>query len=225
MLRSLEVRWFFPGALPGAIVDLFSGASLSLGVPHDAGLIRLESPRIDTYVLFPGSPYVGVKYREGMFEIKARSSVAVILPVAQESSGEFASWSKISMTAERFEIGDLWPEDRGYLRYVSKRRILRKYVNDGGVTSSAVSAMPGEGCNVELVEVQLMDRDELTAAAWHTGPVWSFAFESYGTESTAERFGEAYVTPLIAILERASLGVALTSDHSLSYPAWLSSNG
>ena len=62
MYQSLETRWFYRGELPQPVRESFMDG---------AGDPRFVE-RIDAYLLMPEVDTVGVKIREGRFEIKAR---------------------------------------------------------------------------------------------------------------------------------------------------------
>ena len=54
MFHSAEVRWFMAGDVPYGIREWFAAEGLAVD----------EEPRIDEYLLMPGSTSTGVKFRQ-----------------------------------------------------------------------------------------------------------------------------------------------------------------
>ncbi|WP_412061721.1 hypothetical protein [Rubrivirga sp. IMCC45206] len=121
---TLEVRWFRPGPIPGAVTAWFA----SLGDPPD------EEARTDRY-LAPSSDALGVKLREGRLEMKRRAGAAG--PVAAGAARATAeAWTKWSFALAE-SVG---PLDGPWLA-VAKRR--RQYVLE----------LAGGSCALELSTV------------------------------------------------------------------------
>ena len=84
-VRSLEVRWIFPGQLETAAVRWFERFP-----------VRMES-REDTYLLVPPLPGLSVKIRGGRaLEVKTYHGSPGILEVAGRARGHMESWQKWS---------------------------------------------------------------------------------------------------------------------------------
>jgi hypothetical protein len=84
-VRSLEVRWIFPGQLEAAVARWFRRFPA-----------RTES-REDTYLLDPALPGLSVKIRGGgALEVKAYRGSPGILEVAGRARGHMESWQKWS---------------------------------------------------------------------------------------------------------------------------------
>jgi len=84
-VRSLEVRWIFPGPLEAAAAGWFGRY-----------LARTES-REDTYLLDPQLPGLSVKVRGGgALEVKVYRGSPGILEVAGRARGRMESWQKWS---------------------------------------------------------------------------------------------------------------------------------
>ena len=89
-LRSLEVRWIFPGPLEAAAARWFGRY-----------LARTES-REDTYLLDPQLPGLSVKVRGGgALEVKVYRGSPGILEVAGRARGRMESWQKWSFRSGR----------------------------------------------------------------------------------------------------------------------------
>jgi hypothetical protein len=107
-VRSLEVRWIFPGQLDAAVARWFGRFP-----------VRMES-REDTYLLDPPLPGLSVKIRGGgALEVKAYRGSPGILEVAGRARGHMESWQKWS-----FPFSPLSRDDReaASWRPVRKRR-------------------------------------------------------------------------------------------------------
>ena len=84
-VRSLEVRWIFPGQLEAAVARWFGR--------FPAG----TESREDTYLLDPQLPGLSVKVRGGgALEVKAYRGSPGILEVAGRARGRLESWQKWS---------------------------------------------------------------------------------------------------------------------------------
>ena len=82
-VRSLEVRWTFPGQLEAAVARWFGR--------FPAGLESRE----DTYLLDPQLSGLSVKVRgDGALEVKAYRGSPGILPGAGRARGRMESWQK-----------------------------------------------------------------------------------------------------------------------------------
>ncbi len=200
LLYSAEMRWFFPGELPAGFTAWY-----------EAGQAKTPYPaRTDLYLALPGCDSVGVKQREGRFEVKALCEGAEPARYGPLVAGRCDVWVKWSYDGPG--IGEwmaaLGREPAGWIA-VQKERRLRKYSLETGAPQEVGPALfPHAGCNVELTRLLVND------ARW-----WTFGFEAYGPlqavlgylRSGAEQFfaGEPPPAPL-------------DNAHSCSYPAWLS---
>ena len=111
-VRSLEVRWIFPGQLEAAVAGWFGRFPA-----------RTES-REDTYLLDPRLPGLSVKIRGGgALEVKAYHGSPGILEVAGRARGRLESWQKWSFpfSPPRQDSGD----PAGWRTVRKRRRISR----------------------------------------------------------------------------------------------------
>jgi len=108
-VRSLEVRWIFPGQLETAVARWFGRFPA-----------RTESRR-DTYLLDPQLRGLSVKVRGGSaLEVKAYRGSPGILEVAGRARGRMESWQKWS-----FSCSPLRPGPAGWRPVRKRRRISR----------------------------------------------------------------------------------------------------
>lgn len=203
MLYSAESRWFFNDPLPAEIDDWFK----------EGRTVEPES-RTDRYLVFPGCDCVGVKVRDadhskaGEFEIKALISPPQVTRFSPNATARTDAWVKWTSPAE---LCPSWMEailasEPSWLT-VKKRRSLRKFSSHGKTYVEVPRAMqPEEGCNVELVTLQV------NGDAW-----WTFGFESFGPR---EAVRSHLLTGATRWFERGApctFGVI----QSLSYPTWV----
>ena len=117
-VRSLEVRWIFPGQLEAAVALWFGR--------FPAG----TESREDTYLLDPQLPGLSVKVRGGgALEVKAYRGSPGILEVAGRARGRMESWQKWS-----FPFSPLSPDsgDPPGWRPVRKRRRISRFSRPAG---------------------------------------------------------------------------------------------
>jgi hypothetical protein len=196
-VRSLEVRWIFPGQLRDAMARWFSrfpGA--------------MES-RQDAYLLDPPLRGLSVKARGGgSFEVKVYRGSPGILDVAGRARGRMESWQKWSFPCDPPSRDS---EEPAGWRLVRKTRRVSRFFLTGG---SCRAGLPGwgeePGCNVEVTEVRV--RGE----AW-----WTLGFEATGPAKTLRSELEAAAALVFA--DAPPAGMEFGTDDSRSYAEWLCS--
>jgi len=198
---SAELRWFWPGSLPGGVEAWFEGGP----VPPGGG-----QSRVDEYLVDPGQTEVGLKKRGASAGVEIKGLVGHGRDTPAPFAGRVEIWSK--WNSRRLAIDGL-PRVR-----VRKRRLVRKFDTAAGTVSEValdaderVTGDPDRrldrGCQLELVAIALGGE----ADNW-----WSIGLEAFGELSTV-------ADSLDATLSHLSAGApALTGGLGLSYPAWLS---
>jgi hypothetical protein len=195
-VRSLEVRWIFPGQMETAVARWFGRFPA-----------RTES-RQDTYLVDPPLPGLSVKIRGGgALEVKAYRGSPGILEVTGRARGHMESWQKWSFpfSPPRQESGDpaSW-------RPVRKRRRISRFSQTSG--QIVVAPLPGLGqpprCEVELTEVRAGGQD------W-----WTLGFEATGPAGLLRR--ELQATAVLIFDQALPDGVQPGPDDSRSYAHWL----
>jgi hypothetical protein len=194
-VRSLEVRWIFPGQLEAAVAGWFGRFPAAV-----------ES-REDTYLLDPQLPGLSVKVRGGgALEVKAYRGSPGILEVAGRARGRLESWQKWSFpfSPPRQDSGD--PAGWGTVR---KRRRISRF---SGASGPVVAPAPGPGleprCEVELTEVRTRGQD------W-----WTLGFEATGPADLLRSALEA--TAALVFARALPGGMEPGPDESRSYAEWL----
>lgn len=204
---SAEIRWFWSGWAGWlALLDWFEENG-RLPTP-----ITPEPARTDHYLCLPDCQTVGVKQREGRFEVKALT--AGPHPTTVETAvGQIDEWVKWSLQpsaaiALPFEA-DL--NQSGPWRAVSKRRYMRLYQVVGDeVTAVTPGTIIPAGCGVELTQIN---------AAASTEKWVTLGFEAFGSGGQKTAVLEKVLAHFLR--QQGPPPADLTATNSLSYPAWL----
>ena len=121
-VRSLEMRWIFPGQMEAAVAGWFGRFPA-----------RTES-REDTYLLDPQLPGLSVKVRGGgALEVKAYRGSPGILEVAGRARGRMESWQKWSFPFSPLSPGTGDPP--GWTPVRKRRRISRFSLASGRIVA------------------------------------------------------------------------------------------
>jgi hypothetical protein len=193
-LRSLEVRWIFPGELDAAVAGWFGRFP------------AVTETRQDTYLLHPPLRELSVKIRGSRaLEVKVYRGSPGILQVPGRARGRMESWQKWSfpcspLSSDIPTVG--W-------RRVRKRRRISWF---SPATGQIVARAPGLGqqpqCEVELTEVHTRSQHWWTLGLEATGPVGPLRV----TLEAAAALVFAHALPE---------GVEPGLDESRSYAQWL----
>jgi hypothetical protein len=195
-VRSLEVRWIFPGQLEAAVAGWFGRFPA-----------RVES-REDTYLLDPQLRGLSVKVRGGgALEVKVYRGSPGILEVPGRARGRLESWQKWSFPCGPLSLDNVDPA--GW-RPVSKRRRISRFPLASGRIVAHPQGLGGEpGCEVELTAVRTRGQD------W-----WTLGFEATGPADLLR--GALEATAALVFAQVLPGGVAPGPDDSRSYAGWLS---
>jgi len=194
-VRSLEVRWIFPGQLTDAVTRWFRR--------FPAG----TESREDTYLLDPQLPGLSVKVRGGgALEVKVFRGSPGMLEVADRARGRLESWQKWSFPVSLPSAGG----DPPGWRPVRKRRRISRFSSASGQMVALVKGLGDErGCEVELTEVRASGQD------W-----WTLGFEATGPADLLR--SELQATAALVFAQALPGGVQPGPDESSSYAQWLS---
>jgi hypothetical protein len=209
-LRSLEVRWIFPGQLDTAVAGWFPGSQP-----------ETES-REDAYLLDPGLGGLSVKVRAGqVLDVKMFLGSPGILDLPGRARGRMQYWQKWSFPFSPLrpdsgdpDSGDPDSGDPGGWRRVRKQRRVIWFTPSGERVERA-PAVPGPAglqarCAVELTELRVEHQD------W-----WSLGLEATGPAGALRRGLEA--TAALVFSRALPDGADLRIDDSRSYADWLRS--
>ena len=194
-VRSLEVRWIFPGQLEAAVARWF------------ARFPATAQSRVDAYLVDPQLPGLSVKVRGGgALEVKAYRGSPGILQVAGRARGRLEAWQKWS-----FPCRPLRPDSAGPPGWqpVRKRRRISRFSRASGPAAARAPVPGGEPCcEVELTEVRTRGQD------W-----WTLGFEATGPADLLH--GELQATAALVFAQPLPAGVEPGPDYSRSYAEWL----
>ena len=200
MRASLEMRWFYSGALPKSIAQWFGSDSLG-------GYLSPPEEREDIYLLVPSCDYLGVKLRGKTLEVKWRQGELGAMQFGNRWEGKAEKWLKwvcadtmAPVPADILATGK-WVE-------VKKKRAQRLYQVSapGSLISVPVEAPIPQGCTVELTQLNI------NGSAW-----WTLGFEAFGSESSLTESLQTVATWTSKTYQAQKLNVA----DSSAYPIWL----
>ena len=194
-VRSLEVRWIFPGQLEAVVARWFGR--------FPAG----TESREDTYLLDPPLPGLSVKVRGGgALEVKAYRGSPGMLEVAGRARGRLESWQKWSFPCGPLRRGNAGPA--GWRPVRKRRRLTRFPLASEQIVARAPGLGPEPWCEVELTEVHTSGQD------W-----WTLGFEATGPADLIRSTLEAAAALVFA--HAMPGGVEPGPDDSRSYAQWL----
>jgi hypothetical protein len=192
-VRSLEVRWIFPGQAGTAVARWFGR--------FPAGVEARE----DAYLVNPQLRGLSVKLREGgALEVKSYRGSPGILQVARRARGRMEFWQKWSFPCAPLSLGGAAP-----VGWVPVHKRITRFSLSGGQIRARVTEPGAEpGCMVELTEVDTRGR-----------PWWTLGFEATGPTSLLRRELEATAT--LVLTQALPDGMKLDTERSQSYAEWL----
>ena len=156
-LRSLEVRWIFPGQLEAAVTRWFGRFPAA------------TESRQDTYLLDPQLRGLSVKIRRGSaLEVKAYRGSPGILEVPGRARGRMEFWQKWSFPCSPLWLGNAGPS--GWRPVRKRRRISRFSLASGQLVARAPGLGQQPHCDVELTEVHTSGQHWWTLGFEATGP-------------------------------------------------------
>ena len=215
-LASHEVRWFFEGSSVDhegmrrwfEAADPFSKAP-AVCAPIWKG--RLDD-QPDIYLLIPGADDIGIKWREGEFQVKGRVSDLGIHAFGARHQGHVERWMKWSYSKLPDEYKRMFDGGHGLVVVaVQKTRALRKVRLDTmtGVPEEVdAKTFVDRGLNIELTDLKVGGK-----------AYCSLGFEAFPDDSAMDA---AFSRAVAMFLE--GLSQDLTIDRSLSYPKWLTAH-
>jgi hypothetical protein len=194
-VRTLEVRWIFPGQLEAAVAAWFARFPATV-----------ES-REDAYLLDPQLRGLSVKVRGGRaLEVKVYLGSPGILDLAGRARGRLQDWQKWSFPCGPLSRGSA---DSAAWQPVRKRRRISRFCPVNGPVAACVPGSCAEPhCEVELTDIVTPGQD------W-----WTLGFEATGPADLLR--GELEATAALVFAKPLPGGVELSADKSSSYVEWL----
>jgi hypothetical protein len=193
VVRSLEVRWIFPGQLETAVAGWFGRFPAK------------TQSREDTYLVDPQLRGLSVKVRGGSaLEVKAYCDSLGILDLPGQACGRMECWRKWSLPMRPVhpDIGDA-----GGWRPVRKRRRISRFARASG-PAAAHAPEREPRCEVELTEIRAHGQD------W-----WTLGFEATGPARLLS--SELQAAAAIVFAQPLPGGLEPGLDTSRSYAEWL----
>lgn len=198
MLPSVEARWFIRGTAPKEALEWINRWELAPATSED---------REDHYLRLPDTVSIGVKLREGKFEVKRRDIDLGVITFGPRVTGRLALWRKWSFKVAD-DGGNRAPD--GHWVTVGKERFLRKYSKEtSGLIAVSPKGFPARGCTVELTHLHVRGTE------W-----WSVGFEAFSPDE-----GELRDTLTLAAEKcfQSEDHPTLDAEDSFDYPEWLAS--
>jgi hypothetical protein len=186
------------GAVPVEALDWIKRWDLPPTTPDE---------REDHYLRLLETAAIGVKLREGRFEVKRRDIDLGLAPLGSRVTGRLALWRKWSFKVA--DGGGIKAPDSDWVT-VGKKRYLCKYSKSiSGLIPVDPKSFPERGCTLELTPLQVKE------AAW-----WTVGFEAFGPDE-----GELRDTLTLVAETCFNRGNYPTLDagNSFDYPEWLAS--
>ena len=194
-VRSLEVRWIFPGQLETSVIGWFARFPT-----------RTEA-REDSYLLDPQLRGLSVKVRGGAaLEVKAYRGSPGILDVADRARGHLVSWQKWSFPFSPLSQDGADPV--GWTPVLKGRRISHFSLTSGQTAERGPGLMQELRCEVELTEVR-------TSGQYS----WTLGFEATGPADLLR--SELEATAAAVFSDAMPGGMEPGPDESRSYAEWL----
>jgi hypothetical protein len=194
-VRSLEVRWIFPGEWETAVARWFGR------FPGET-----ES-REDTYLLDPRLRGLSVKVRGGAaLEVKVYRGSPGILDLPGHARGRMESWQKWSFPFSPLRQDS--DELAGWRPVRKRRRITRFSPASGPIAARSPGLGQQPRCGVELTEVRTAGQD------W-----WTLGFEATGPAGLLRCALQA--TAALVFAQALPGSAEPGPDESRSYAEWL----
>ncbi len=204
LFETAEIRWFWPSRETAAMLSWFAGPAASWD--SDA------TTRTDRYLDLPDCRCVGIKLREGRFEVKTLQKDVGFCVFAAGLAGQVQRWVKWT-TDSLVPAGgarQFPPEDRWVA--IDKERLLRGFIiDDAGLVEVPPGGdnPPADG-HAELTRITSRESPQM----WLT-----FGFEI--SSEAGDQF-DLLATLVQAFFDRQpACPQALLQADSRSYPDWL----
>jgi hypothetical protein len=215
-LASHEVRWFFEGkthqhAALKRWFETIAPMQKRPGVGPPVWQGRLDD-QPDVYLLVPGSDDMGIKWREGEFQIKGRVASLGTQVFCGRHQGKVERWLKWSYANTPAAYQRLFVAEQGaelVTASVRKTRALRKVRLDtmtGIAEEVDAKTFVDRGLGVELTDLEVAGK-----------AYCSLAFEAFPNDSAMDAAFTEAVEAFVDGLTTCDLSAA----SSQSYPAFL----
>ncbi|HJK96668.1 MAG TPA: hypothetical protein RMF84_05570 [Polyangiaceae bacterium LLY-WYZ-14_1] len=197
---SWELRWFVDGEPPAPLFASFQRSPEATDAED----------RVDRYLrLGEGGQLVGIKIREGRFELKGRHAEICPVEILPTVHGRLEHWTKWSVEA----AGGLAAFPETAWVPVRKRRSTRLWSLDGSGRATPVD----QGDRTRLAQGALA---ELTRLELGGRQAWTFAVEAFPAAEVAAAGALEVARQMLR-----GTPIALSLAQAASYPSWLARRG
>lgn len=195
-VTTAEIRWFVKGNIPKEINDWIQNLK---------GEIEYQTPRTDLYLNIKDTPNLGVKFREGRFEVKQKMAELGEL-IYGSNSGNAELWKKWSFEArdEKIQFADIINKE--WVEVIKSRKLKKYIVTNEGEIKEGFDNYQSDGCNLELTEVAIQ------SSIW-----WTLGLETYGNEKTLSQNLNAAFQHIF----KNEFSKPLDIHNSFAYPKWI----
>jgi hypothetical protein len=195
MWPTVEVRWFYPGRIPGPLQAWFRQVE---------GEGEEQPCRVDHYLRLGATEALGIKMREGRIEIKQRRRRLGLFRFHERVAGQVEAWRKWSFALAG--TGALVPASSWIA--VEKARTLVQFQvgSEGRILPLPAGSYEAQGCGLELTRIVIRGAD------W-----WSLGFEAFGPEARLQENLVAVAKHLLG----SEAAPGLEDAASCGYPRWL----
>lgn len=211
-----EIRWFFPGPIPA---ETWAWFKLLPGDKANAAY-----PRQDIYLIIPDQEELGLKVREGRFEIKFRDGPGIERKLSVgKTVGILENWTK-QIWDYHESISEMVAPFKGGPRVrIVKSRNQRKYefLENNPLVPITVDDKPHLSVAIEMVELYsekvVTEKDKNGEIIQRKGPAmrhWTLACEAIGTPNQIDQVFDEGASKLLESYE----GPVLTAEFSHGYP-------
>lgn len=213
---TLEVRWFYEGAIPDAVADWFQSLN-----PEQ------EAPREDVYMA-PADPVLNLKLRGGKVQAKRREVRGEAMRFAPGVAGHPERWYKWSFPVAGSELDlEEYRAPEGMWQHVTKERYRRVFeaseqaailerhaAANGHLTEGAVAeATVADATLVEAAHTEV----ELTRVRIGEHRGWTLCVETEGAREALLPL----LRPMGVYVFQAGGAPALEAERSYGYNQWL----
>jgi len=210
-ITTAEIRWFYKGEIPKAVKTWFENLN---------GFYSEENKRADLYLSIPSTGSVGIKFREGRFEIKQKKKGLGLLQFPPNISGIAEIWKKWGFQSGDNKVSFDVKTNNEWIE-VFKIRDLQKFIfKHKGKISGGFDNYLSDGCNVELTKTlanRYFSSDDSRSADECKVIWWTLGVETYGaTGSLVKNLYTAY-----DYIFQSNFPRVLSKDNSYGYPEWL----
>lgn len=198
MYTTIELRWFFPGFLPLAIVEWYE---------YSAPTAETQDPRTDNYLNLFGTEKMSIKVREGRLEVKKRYRKVEFVKLHPNVTGHLENWRKWSVNLGEVEQPHPSASTGNWISVTKSRRLCTYQFLSGRWQPVSFDLAPFDnGCEIELTTLNVGSQ------TW-----WTVAFEAFGPADSNRAMLRSVSTQIFAALEPPDL----STENSFGYPWWL----